>query len=687
MLENFIKEFYGKATLGKAVGFTLLFYAFKLLFPYQNDFLFLLINETLAIHAVYFWLYSSREKLRLSKKKIISNYNQLIFAQIVLLVLAGAIYFILKKFNLKEFVLFNEALTLIEVSLILIPVLFSFIILSKFFFYRQKGNPNGYYRALLLLILFSGLLSAVLSVINSDADLKALLSPFVSWLDSFSTIVDIALVSIIVINSFRVSWIAKLTKKGKIGLIFRSLFASLLFLASAILLYQDGLIGDEIRRFSFFVYAFVFSAVLYGIIYSTIIFFTTIFHLPTAEESDKQSEELSRLWNFGKMLNRILDIGELAETIVSLASQAGNSQFVWLQIFGEENKIFTTGKINSEDAKKITSVILKNKNPGRTEVVDLTEVSQAAVLTDLKIERALVAPLVVKKEIKGYLFLARLFGEEGFDEDEITSVSGLADYASLAIKNAELLKASIEKERMEKELELARAIQQKIIPANLPQLEGYEIASQFIPAFEVGGDYYDFFNLNGNAAFVIADVSGKGIEASYVMAEMKGVFEAFALSDEKIEELLKKANEIFRRRLKRSSFVTAVVGVIKNDELIYYRLGHNKPILVDENGAHFLESSGVAFGMAENEKFSEFLERKSVKLKSGDFIAFYTDGVNESMNAEKEEFGYARLFEILEENKSKSAPDISASVIKSLSMFAKNNIQNDDITLLIIKKK
>ncbi len=418
-----------------------------------------------------------------------------------------------------------------------------------------------------------------------------------------------------------------------------------------------------------------------------IIFFTTIFHLPTAEESDKKNEELSMLWSFGKLLNQIFDIHELGESILSLARQAGNAEKVWLEISSSEERIFLSEKIEKDAAREITDVLKKRAKTGETRVINLTENPDVSFLAAYDIERILSVPFKVKGETKGRLFLARSFEEEGFDDDEIDAVAGLADYASLAIAKAELLKASIEKERMEKELEVAREIQRKIIPRKLPQTETFEIAAEFMPAFEVGGDYYDFFTLKNKTAFVIADVSGKGIEASYVMAEMKGIFEALSVTEESVDKLIIKANGILSKRLERKNFVTAIVGILEDDAITYYRIGHNKPLFYSEGKAELIESGGIAFGLASNAVFGKNLEAKKIRLREGETLVFYTDGVNEAMNERSEEFGYERFKKTVIENADKSAHDLALAILKKVSVFANKNIQNDDITLLVFRKK
>ncbi len=660
---------------------------FKLTVNYNVNFFYLLLNEIIILHAGYFGLIWLQKNLILSKKNILPLFNVLLITLLLVLVFEFALIALLPSQADARFDFVQRLILVLLSSIIFGLILYVFAILVKFFFYKQKGNPKGYYRAMLILLLIAGFMDTFRPYWTSDSDLRSLFPTFFGWLDSFYSLVEIALILIIVFNSFRVAWIAKLTKKEKVGLILRSFAVSVLFMGAITLFFQYPQIEKIADKFSPFVFTAASTILLFGAVNSGVIFFTTIFHLPTAEESDKKTEELSMLWSFGKLVNQIFDVNELADSIVSLAKQITNTEKIWLEIELNENRIFTSGKIDAEVARNISAALKKNEPLDKPVTINVLEKPKLSFLAEFNVERLLVVPFEVKGEIKGNLFLARSFDEEIFDDDEITSIVGLADYASLAIEKAELLQASIEKERMEKELELAREIQRKIIPVKYPELENYEISAQFIPAFEVGGDYFDFFEINGRIAFVIADVSGKGIEASYIMAEMKGIFEALSSTEEAVEKLIANANSIFYKRLRRKNFVTAIVGIIDEKEILYYRIGHNLPIVIRDEKVELIESKGLAFGLTDEKAFAKNLEPKRIELKKGETIVFYTDGVNEAMNDKNEEFGYERLKDVLRKNANGDAKEIGISVIKAVSVFAERKIQNDDITLVIVKKK
>ncbi len=217
-----------------------------------------------------------------------------------------------------------------------------------------------------------------------------------------------------------------------------------------------------------------------------------------------------------------------------------------------------------------------------------------------------------------------------------------------------------------------------------------EISSAFIPAFEVGGDYYDFFDIGQDkVAFIIADVSGKGISAAFIMAEIKGIFESLSKTIESPREILIKANQILQRTLDRKSFVSAAYGVIdlKEEKLQLARAGHCPILLLRDDSAENLRPSGIGLGLDFGSRFAETLDELEISLKENDTIVLYTDGISEAKNSKDEDFGDFQFQKILLENTRKNADEITNSVLKEITLFSRNNHQHDDITLVILKWK
>jgi PBP1b-binding outer membrane lipoprotein LpoB len=284
---------------------------------------------------------------------------------------------------------------------------------------------------------------------------------------------------------------------------------------------------------------------IYGIIYFGILFFTTLFHIPTAEAYDRKTQEISSLQYFSKLITQVLDFKELSETVTEIAVKVCNSDASWI-IWTENNETnpLANKNIGIIDTDLISDYILskiKKDTDTKTILLNLEKFEGKGKLAE-KFYSFAVSPLKTHNEVKGYLVAAKK-NDFIFDDEDKNAMDTFSDYASIALENSRLLEESIEKERLEKEFDVAREIQRKILPSKNPELESLSISSVFIPAFEVGGDYYDFFELSENKfGFVIADVSGKGISAAFIMAELKGIFESLSKTFETPKEILVKAN-------------------------------------------------------------------------------------------------------------------------------------------------
>lgn len=260
----------------------------------------------------------------------------------------------------------------------------------------------------------------------------------------------------------------------------------------------------------------------------------------------------------------------------------------------------------------------------------------------------------------------------------------------MALENAKLLEESIEKERLEKELDVARAVQYKILPQKNPNCENFEVTSLFVPAFEVGGDYYDFFQIDeSKVGIVIADVSGKGIEAAFIMAEIKGIFASLSKLYKSPKELLIMANSVLKESISRKSFVTAIYGIIdiKNETFNFARAGHSPLLYFNGERIERLIPMGIGLGLDYTSKFDNTIKEMEIKLNNNDIICLFTDGINESLNENNEEFGYNRLEEIIINNSDSSVDELSNNIMQAVTMFSKNSSQHDDITLVLFKWK
>jgi phosphoserine phosphatase RsbU/P len=240
------------------------------------------------------------------------------------------------------------------------------------------------------------------------------------------------------------------------------------------------------------------------------------------------------------------------------------------------------------------------------------------------------------------------------------------------------------------ELEIARAIQFSLYPISNPHLRNLDVASYFLPAQDVGGDYYDYA-LEGNRRFtvILGDVSGKGIPAALYAMKLQALFELLGKTSCGPKEMLVEMNDVISERIERNYFITAVVAVVDFEEkrLVVARAGHNHPLHFSAatGEARWLKPAGIGIGMRKKPTFDDLLEEIRVPLASGDVLVFYTDGITEAMNPRLEPFGYARLEALLTECAHLPAERIKEELLKRLDGFRSGEPFADDVTLVVTK--
>lgn len=285
-------------------------------------------------------------------------------------------------------------------------------------------------------------------------------------------------------------------------------------------------------------------------------------------------------------------------------------------------------------------------------------------------------PVKLKGELIGFISLGTKLSDEEFDAEDREFLAAVADQMAVSIDNLRL-------REQEKEFEKAREIQQRLLPKEIPQIPGYAISGVWQPARAVGGDYFDVLKFSeSKVGLCIADVVGKGMPAALLMSNLQAAVKAFASDKVPPKELCEKVNRFIRGNIAADKFITFFYGLLDSEKkkFIFSRAGHNPPILIRRNGTPIrLERGGPVFGL-----FEECLyEEGEVELTSGDRILLFTDGVNEAMNAEGEEFGEERLLELLVENRTLGAAELQNRVIKAVAEFTDGEFQ-DDVTMIVV---
>ncbi len=251
-----------------------------------------------------------------------------------------------------------------------------------------------------------------------------------------------------------------------------------------------------------------------------------------------------------------------------------------------------------------------------------------------------------------------------------------------------------EQERLQNEMQVAQEIQQTLLPSEFPEIEGYELSSYYEAAKEVGGDYFDFVEVDKDTlGIVVGDVSGKGVPGSLVMTMIRTALRTEARGVKDAAEVLAKVNDFVVNDMKKGMFVTLFYVIIdsRRRKLSYASAGHNPMILYRTvtNKTYYLNPRGFPIGISLPDKdlFRKSIESDTISLKEDDVLAIYTDGVTEAMNGRRQLFGEERFLQTIRDYGDLTANDFVEKLQNDLRSFTEGNPQNDDITLVAIKEK
>ena len=396
---------------------------------------------------------------------------------------------------------------------------------------------------------------------------------------------------------------------------------------------------------------------------------------------DSRVQRLSSLFELSKEFGLFLESSKVIRLLVfSLLGQFLLKKFALVK--------FEDGEIDILDSKfddeGLLSVIKKYELQNIQESINKEKIQiNFPELSEFGVE--LIVPMQLQGKTRGLIFLGERPVKKEYSESDLEFIYSIGNLAIISLENNRLLHEALEKQKMEEDLLIARDIQRNLLPQSLPDYDSYDIAALNVSSKQVGGDYYDVIPLDDDKFYIaIADVSGKGVPASLMMANIQAFLQVICRQGIRIDEATGMINDLVTANTSEGRFITFFWGYIDTNKntLTYVNAGHNPPYIIRKGKIIKLEKGGIILGVMKTVVPYIFEE---VELKKDDVIILYTDGVSEAMNLNNEEYSEEKLQEVAESLINKTAEEILNGIKEDVQIFTQGNVQSDDITMIVIK--
>lgn len=520
--------------------------------------------------------------------------------------------------------------------------------------------------------------------------------------DIASVILPLSILLILgIILSANLKWVAYLDFKQKWKSIFLVL-AIAVFIGYALYKLFEYNSSDKIF-FSIFNNVFILALFGFGLNYSLFSLLVLIFNLPTSSVFEQKLEELINFQRLSQSTQAGYKVEQVYEILLESTVRAVLADAAWVEINHDtqNGNLLITQNISKKEVENIHKYFKENNTlveGARTQAGSAPQTDHSLhyskkvnTLTAPGYRSVLWMPLVVKNVTVGALVVLKEVAD-GFNKEMVSIAGTFASQASISIENLQLMEETLENERYREELKIANRVQRSLLPKKPIFNEAFDLTAFSEAADQVGGDYYDMYQVNTHKFIVIiGDVSGKGTSAAFNMSQMKGVFHSLVELDLSPKEFVIHANSALSRCLERTSFITASVLVIDTEKksVSIVRAGHCPTLYYDSGTkeAIFIEGKGLGLGIIRNNNFDKHIQVSTLGYHSEDILLLYTDGITEATNINNEEFGYERLKCFLTKNAGKRPQDLQQQLIDELFAFCNNKPLDDDYTTLIIKFK
>ncbi|MFD2787862.1 SpoIIE family protein phosphatase [Hymenobacter rubripertinctus] len=447
--------------------------------------------------------------------------------------------------------------------------------------------------------------------------------------------------------------------------------------------------------------AFLLLCAFFAGFYALVGLLVTLLHLPTAGVFEQKREEILSMQRLTQLIQRGQTAAEVYRMFFESAIQTVGADAAWLLVEEQEKNYLEHHHHLTPEQGNAIRLLLADYNLSNIEYLNNDLAGSSFRQLNLPYGSLMVMPLQSSKQQYGNIYVLKQYAQ-AFDRENLSILQTFASQTVLSIENLQLIQASLNTQRVQDELKIASAVQESLIPKNLPIDNWFEISSHAVSATEVGGDFYDFLHLPGRRlAVLIGDVSGKGVTAAFHVAQMKGIFHALMQENplarnerEKFpvpSKFMAQANDALARCLEKSAFITASLYIIDYEHggFVFARAGHCHTLYyhsIKEEVSYF-RTTGLGLGIIRNDGYEKHIKNQFYDYNPGDVMVIYTDGIVEARDAAQDEYGEDRLLRMLEQSFYLDADQIKEYMLADLNEFSKGQPMHDDQTLLVIKFK
>ncbi|MEB2780384.1 SpoIIE family protein phosphatase [Algoriphagus sp. C2-6-M1] len=528
-------------------------------------------------------------------------------------------------------------------------------------------------------------------------EIAMLVSMFLVFFDrgsnEYSFFFGLVLLGILaVILSTNLKWIPYLT--------FREKWKSLLFLSIIIssicyfLWYTFSIEKEYDYPVNLTWNLFLISLFWFVLVYAVLSFLVTLFNLPTSSVFEQKLTEAINFQRLSQSIQPEENEEQVLDILMDSCMSAAYADAAWLAMTSEEfpSGFFQERFIDRKTREEISDLIeqektaqewASEKRPDNLSPLNIR-------LAHPKYESVLLVPLVINKSVIGKIVLCKEV-RDGFNKEMLNIISTFGRQACIAVENHRLLNQAILNERYQEELKIAQRVQKSLLPTKLDHNQCFDICAFSNAADEVGGDYYDTYQLDQDRyVLIIGDVSGKGTSAAFHMSQMKGIFQSLIQLNISPSDFMIKANSALSKCLERNHFITASIFIINTAKqtICHSRAGHVPTLFHQKkmNQSDYLEIDGLGLGILRNMQYQKYVVEKTFTYQAGDVLVLFTDGIVEAKNDKSHQFGYERVRTLLEVYHELDPREIQTKIIDSLHDFVGGDrLIDDDYSMMVVK--